>query len=186
MTYFKKIDNSFLRPSDNWWQFKSDEVMASYGLHSVTLDMYKLSNVPEFKNLHTKKFFSIPPYKVSFTILNGKGLLAAHRDHGVSCSLNYYIQANVDDVTQFYNGDSAIPFTYPGKETANMYIIKDLVETEKFSAGSNEAYLLNVSEIHSVMKYNDLPRIFIAYCWKDVKFQEVLNDIESHIGIYDI
>lgn len=177
---YYKIKQPFLKQLDDWSIFKDAVSYSKYDSGDVTLEYFGVKNLDLFRKQHTRKFFSIPPSRIRYVKITGTGILQPHRDHDTTVSLNYYISAG-DDQTIFYNTTSSDvqPITYPSKTDSNVYKLDSLVEFDKFVSNSNEAYLLDVSQIHAVVKTNPEPRIFIAYLWSDDNYDQVLKDISN-------
>jgi hypothetical protein len=181
-SFYTKISNTFINPiCDNWEKFKGQTLYSQYNSGDVVLQYFSIDNLTEFKQQHHCKIFSTIPDRVSFTLITGKGVLLPHKDHGYQVALNYYINAG-EDVTQFYNTvtPEVSGITYPGRKQSNIFDEKDLIKTDNFIASSNELCLLNVAEIHSVIKTSDAPRVFISYSWNNLTYNELLTDIQSH------
>lgn len=177
---FSKIPQNFIKPECNAWEdFKDNVLYSHYQSGTTLLEYYGIRNIEQFKKQHIRRPFTISPSIVRFTQLTGKGILHPHKDHDALAVLNYYISAG-DDVTIFYTApnDSA-PVIYPGKKQANIYNQNDLTEVARFTADSNDAFLLDVSNIHSVIKSNSAPRLFISYIWKDHTYEEILENIKN-------
>jgi len=66
---------------------------------------------------------------------------------------------------------------YPGQENANLYRIDDVEEVAQFTAEKNDAYVLNVSKIHSVYSPNPGTRKFISYNWVNYSFEEIVANL---------
>ena len=176
---FKKINQNFLKNFNDWTLLQGQELISRYESSGTILEYFNIPNIELFRSIHTRKFFSISPDRVSIAKITGSGLLYPHRDHGVSTVLNYYITADKDD-TIFYNSKSgAVPFEYPGRSVNNVYHLQDLDETTRFSAESGDAYLLDVSQIHSVNKISSTTRLFLNYSWFSTKFDDIVTDIEK-------
>jgi hypothetical protein len=177
---FKKVNQDFLRPEFNdWMSLKGSNLISKYDSFGTTLEYFDISNLDFFKSIHSRKFFNIKPDRVSIARITGSGLLYPHRDHGTTAVLNYYISADKDD-TIFYNPKlNAVPFSYPGKSTNNIYYLQDLEETGRFAAESGDAYLLDVSQIHSVHKTSTNTRLFLNYSWYSDSFDNIVKDIEG-------
>jgi len=175
---FSKIPQDFIKHDCNLWEdFKDNVLYSSYQSGTTLLEYYGIRNIEQFKKQHIRRPFTIPPSMVRFTQLTGQGILYPHKDHNALVVLNYYISAG-DDVTIFYTASKdAAATVYPGKKQANIYDQSNLTEVARFSAESNEAFLLDVSNIHSVIKSNPEPRIFISYIWKDHTYEEILENI---------
>jgi hypothetical protein len=153
--------------------------MSQYDSKDTVLSYYNINDIEYFRTIHTRKFFTIQPNRVRFSILTGQGLLHPHRDHDASTVLNYYISADADQ-TIFYNvNESAEPFSYKEGSAKNIYNLSDLTEADKFVASSGDAYLLDVSKTHSVYKTSTEPRVFISYIWMHDDFETILNDLTN-------
>ena len=176
---YTKIKQDFLNPiCDNWFKFKSEELTSSYQSGTVLLEYRKITNLLLFKSQHTRNPFKIPPTYVRFSEIHGEGILLPHCDHGIKTGLNYYISAD-KDVTTFYKtkSDNVVSIQYPGRKESNIYDQNDLIEIDRFVASSNEAYLLDVSQIHSVQRVNSKSRVFIGYLWANHSYEEVLESL---------
>lgn len=182
-SFYSKLDNVFLNSECDWKKFKGQQLYSQYNSGSVLLQYFNIDNIEEFKKQHYRKIFSKLPDRVSFAVIYGKGVLLPHKDHGCQVSLNYYINAE-EDITEFYNTAHAEVkgVAYPGRTQSNIYDIENLVKADEFIANSNELFLLNVSEIHSVVKTSNTPRMFIAYSWNDIPYEELLTDIQTHLN----
>jgi hypothetical protein len=177
---FKKLNQNFLKNDFKDWELlQGQELISRYESFGTVLEYFKISNVELLKNIHTRKFFSISPDRVSIAKITGSGFLYPHIDHGVTTVLNYYISADKDS-TIFYNPKSnSTPTEYPGKLSKNVYHLHDLNEIGRFSAESGDVYMLDVSQIHSVNKRSPSTRIFLNYSWFSASFRDVLMDIET-------
>jgi len=177
---YKKINQDFIKKDfTSWESLKGDNLLSQYDSKETVLSYYNISNIDYFKTIHTRKFFTIQPNRVRFSILTGQGLLSPHRDHDAATVLNYYISAE-EDQTIFYNvNEFAEPFSYKEGSAKNIYKLEDLTENDKFIAGSGDAYLLDVTKTHSVYKTSIAPRLFISYIWMHHDFETILNDITT-------
>lgn len=180
--FYSKLENNFINPKNDWQKFKGETLYSQYISDSVILQYFSIHNEQEFINQYRQNIFSIKPSRVSFAIIRGKGMLLPHKDHGCQVSLNYYITAD-EDITNFYSTSNSniSGIKYPGKIQSNIFNEKDLIKEDSFIANSNDLFLLNVSEIHSVEKINNSPRMFITYSWDNVTYDELLIDIQNHI-----
>ena len=172
-----KIEQTFLKELDDWSIFQ-DTILphSKYISGNVILEYFGIKNVDLFRKQHTHKFFSIPPCRIRYVKITGTGILQPHRDQDTTVTLNYYISANGDQ-TIFYNTISSD--VAPIKTKSYLYILDSLVEIDKFVSNSNEAYLLDVSQIHAVVKTNPEPRIFISYQWTGCSYDQILKDLNS-------
>lgn len=177
---YRKINQDFIKKDFTAWEsLKGSNLMSQYDSKDTVLSYYNINDIEYFRTIHTRKFFTIQPNRVRFSILTGQGLLHPHRDHDASTVLNYYISADADQ-TIFYNvNESAEPFSYKEGSAKNIYNLSDLTETDKFVASSGDAYLLDVSKTHSVYKTSTEPRVFISYIWMHDDFETILNDLTN-------
>lgn len=192
LDYFEEIRNDFIikMPQDYWLKFKSDQIFSQYnGYSGCLITYYKISDLNKLKRVLKKSFFSILPDSVMFTTVTGKSCgLPPHIDHNISVSLNYYINASDKDTTIFYTPKpNEKPYDYnsvasniynPVKNQENIYKFSQVDEVTRFTAKSDSAFLLNVSRIHSVDKVSEFPRTFLAFLWREKKYDEVLKSLK--------
>jgi hypothetical protein len=138
---------------------------------------YMPTNLEKFISLHPKPFCKIRPEGAFITEVTGQGLLDPHIDHTIKCCINFYFEPN-GSVTSFHvpNAESSAKM-YPGESVANLYKIEDVTEVATFTAEPNEAYVLNVSKIHSVYSPNPGTRRFISYNWINYSFEEIVANL---------
>ncbi len=130
--------------------------------------------------------FHIAPITCSFTVVTFRGTPDAHTDASMT-ALNYYIKSSQAQ-TKFYRAlDPNARLVVPqrlgvgvGHDSGTfMYTDNNLVEVDSFTANDHEAYLLNVHEIHKVIKEPLTPhRTMIRWLWPHVPFEQVLDSIE--------
>lgn len=141
------------------------------------ISYYLIKDMDYFKSLCSAPICKIKPDTLFFAEITGAGHLKPHRDHNVSCCINYYFEPN-ESVTFFHKEKPNInAFVYPGKTTANIYTLEQVDTVGKFIAEKNECYLLNVSEIHSVLSPNPGARRMITWQWRNSSYDEVLENI---------
>jgi len=107
--------------------------------------------------------------------ITGPGLAVPHIDFGVMSKINYYF-GNDNSITNFHklkNGDNNI--IYPGEERGRIYNLDDLYTTGHFVANQYDAYILNVSEIHSVRILSRETRWMLTYSFSDVPYSELIK-----------
>jgi hypothetical protein len=103
------------------------------------------------------------------------GSLNPHVDHGISVCANYYSNP-AESTTQFFKVKGhATPTVYPGKDTANVYTWDQVEYVDEFTASTNELYLFNVAQIHTVTAHKAGLRQFIKWYWKDATFDEIIG-----------
>jgi hypothetical protein len=135
-------------------------------------------NEEVFLQLNIKKFCKITPTYALYAEINGEGMLNPHKDHNVNASLNYYVEAEHDHTIFYATKNSQVRgYAHSGQSIENIYHETDLNPVCKFVASSNQTYLLNVSEIHSVKRISLNPRIFVAFQWCNHTYQEVLENL---------
>ena len=156
----------------------------SYGnAPNPKISYYYIKDIDYFRTLYTKRLCKIKPDTIFFAEITGMGHLKPHRDHNVSCCINYYFEPNGS--TTFFHKEKVLPYpwsesgptVYPGKTTANIYVLAQVDTVGKFIAEKNECYLLNVSEIHSVLSPNPGTRRMITWQWTNTSYNEVLENI---------
>jgi|688.fasta_scaffold88964_5 hypothetical protein len=138
---------------------------------------YMPTNLEKFISLHPKPFCKIRPEGAFIVEVTGQGLLDPHIDHTIKCCINYYFEPN-ESVTSFHvPKENTSPSLYPGQAEANLFKIDDVDEVASFKAERNEAYVLNVSKIHSVYSPNQGTRKFISYNWVNHSFEEIVSNL---------
>jgi len=150
----------------------------SYGnAPNPRISYYLIKDMDYFRSLCSAPICKIKPDTLFFAEITGAGHLKPHRDHNVSCCINYYFEPN-ESVTFFHKEKPNINASvYPGKTTANIYTLEQVDTVGKFIAEKNECYLLNVSEIHSVLSPNPGARRMITWQWRNSSYDEVLENI---------
>lgn len=145
----------------------------------VKISYYLIKDVKHLKTLFAKEICKIPPATMFYADIMGSGRLWPHRDHNVSCCINYYFAPNNATTVFFKEKENSAPWLYPGKETANIYEFKDVRAVGNFKAAPFDAYLLNVSEIHAVFNPPPGARRFLTWQWRpdDATYQQVLENL---------
>ena len=138
---------------------------------------YMPTNLEKFISLHPKPFCKIRPEGAFITEVTGQGLLDPHVDHTIKCCINYYFEPNGSTTSFHIPKESAAAKLYPGQENANLYRIDDVEEVAQVTAEKNDAYVLNVSKIHSVYSPNPGTRKFISYNWVNYSFEEIVANL---------
>ena len=175
--YFTKIPN-FINPTANILEnLKLGEHIIEFAGINTLLEYYVIKDVNYILSQHIRKICNIDPTYIIYAQITNKGLLGAHIDHGPIVNLNFYLQA-AEDITHFYKKNEKVTgYQYTGQKEANIFDYRELEHVGSFVANTNEAYLLNVSEIHSVEKVTDTKRSFISYCWHHNTYEEVLANL---------
>jgi hypothetical protein len=142
-----------------------------------TISYYLIKDMEYFRGLCPHPICKIKPDTLFFAEITGEGLLKPHRDHNVSCCVNLYFEPNGSTTFFHQEKENIDAFVYPGKTTANIYDLHQVDTVGQFIAEKNDCYLLNVSEIHSVLSPNPGARRMITWQWRNASFDEVLENI---------
>ena len=182
MQYFRKIPLDLSMVDMNL--IRGGQLQEGYG---DTFHSYHIRDREYFREFCAARFrFKIPPDGVNYTEITDHGA-APHRDEAKS-TLNYYINT-ADAVTAFwepkdpdYHGDVIARLDTDGrlrKSTAVSYDEKKLKIAGCFLARPHTAYLLRISAIHSVKKFNPYnQRHLFRWLWQDLEFEDLLDNIE--------
>ena len=159
---------------------------ASYG---PTFNIFGIQNYyKEYINLLIKDKikFNIPPNNVGMVRISDHGV-SPHIDHH-GAGLNYYIRTPPattlfwEPENQADHGTSKFLDMPDGTQKpfgAIDYSTTPLKQIGSFQARSHEAWLLDVSRIHSVEKpYLNVDRVYIRWNWMNNPYAEILESIE--------
>lgn len=177
---FYKLENPFIHPVDDWMKFKNEILKFKYDSLSTSLEYYSIEHFDLFKKQHIKRPYTIIPNKVRWAEIVGPGMLYPHKDYHTTAVLNYYISGG-EDITIFYKPKAGNEegLVYPGKEGGNVYLPESVEEVGRFVAKPGDAFLLDVTQIHSLVKVSPEPRMFINYVWTEASYADVLADIKN-------
>lgn len=143
------------------------------------ISYYLIKDLKYFAQISDRPVCKIMPDTFFLVEIEGAGLLMAHRDHNVSCCINYYFETN-DAVTYFHREkEGATAFQYPGRTTSNVYSPYQLNTVGEFTAQDHDVYLLKVDEIHSVYGPKPGTRRFITWQWRNTPYEEILANLIS-------
>jgi hypothetical protein len=157
----------------------------AFEYHGGVLVLYKIKDLDYFENLYKDKIqFSIKPDLITYIEIIGPGAVP-HID-GATATLNYTID-DASCITSFWRVDERIE-TAPvervdewgnlTKSKVMAYDERDLVRLTSFKANPGDAYLLDVSKIHSVFKPKyDTVRKFLSWRWVTTPFDTVSSSI---------
>jgi hypothetical protein len=176
---FYKINFDFLKSNFDWINLDPKFLVSEYDSVTTKLEYFKLDNYEQFKSYHTLRPYIIPPDSIRIGRITGKGVLLPHKDHNTTAVLNFYISASNDPTIFYFDKPGAKTLRYPGKTSNNIFLPTEVEEVCRFTAEKNTGYLLDVSQIHSVIKSTTEPRIFINYTWRSASFSQVLEGIKS-------
>lgn len=176
--YYTKIKDFIKLDVDALNNLELGNKVDQYNFSGTLLEYHLFKDTQQVESLITRKFCKIDPTYVTYAQITGKGLLEPHIDHGPLVNLNYYLSAGEDETIFFQKKyDTVLSQQYPGKKESNIFSLDDLNEVGKFISLSNEAYLLNVSNIHCVNKITNIKRSFISFSWYHHTYQEVLDSL---------
>lgn len=157
--------------------------------HHNQFVMYDLKDFEYIKELiDSRLYFDIAPEKIAYFEICTDGA-PPHTDGYVGCSLNYVIDA-ADCVTTFWklkNKDAVVKESRKLDKDGSIletettgYRYEDLELVSFFKAQSGEAWLLDVREIHSVIKPDiHKDRKILTFRWDPkYSFEEILNSIK--------
>jgi len=171
---FKKLNFS-LKHIPDFNKLKGIKI-TSFGEHPFPILSYY--SVKDYEYLKTflpdnLKYLPFDQLMVAEIIDSNIGHLDPHIDHGVTTVFNYYLET-CDAVTHFYElKEGEFGYNYQGRETANIYDFNQVIKTGSFTARNNEAYILDVSKIHSVESIRAGTRQFIQWQWNNMQFEQV-------------
>jgi hypothetical protein len=119
------------------------------------------------------------PNSIRFVEIVGNNQVNPHVDHSITTALNCYFVAG-GAITHFWRPlPTAKPSFFPGASSANLYKTGGLELIGSFTAFDGEAYLLDVTTIHSVERAAGSIRQFIQLAWNTASFADVKNRLES-------
>jgi hypothetical protein len=154
--------------------------------HGGVLVVYRIKDLDYFENLFKDKIqFGIKPDLMAYIEIIGPGALP-HTDEA-AVTLNYTID-DASCITSFWRvNENAKPApTERIDEQGNVikskvigYNEEDLIRLTSFKANPGDAYLLDVSKIHSVFKpkYETI-RKFVSWRWINTSFDQVASNIK--------
>ncbi len=174
------IDNNL---SNRFDSYSDENIKIRYGFtvdgifHGIAY--YYVPN--EVKTILLNYFFKDPSdYDVVLMIINHQ-IIHPHTDSGTSATINIYLETG-NAITRFYekkNPDS-VEYKITNQTDGSIYKFEDLSETFSFKAEPYDAWLLDVSKIHSVeMPPDDSNKIRIAYC---ISSKESFNHIYAKMS----
>jgi hypothetical protein len=145
----------------------------------IWLRYFQFNNVDIYNN-HFPKFTDLVPDTILLAEISGKGYIGPHMDHGPKCVLNWYYNSN-DCITYFHvKKPNAKGIVLAGETEPNVFYSHEVTKVNEFTAKDNEAYLLNVSEIHSVLSNQEGVRRFVSLGWSKYCFDDVLESIRLY------
>ena len=187
--FYKKIDHLII--PDNFELEPNKGInYVSYGYHNpvykmgVKISYYKIKDDNVLIGLKNwlQTYYKCRANTVLISEIEGKGFLKPHCDDGIKTCLNIYYQVD-NDVTTFYldkaqnSGSTFVSRNDPNRKTSGMMYddLSQLEEQGSFVANNKDAYFLDVSSIHSVMKPSINTRVFLTFEWVKDDIETILN-----------
>lgn len=175
--YFKKIELTF--PDINYEKLKGSPC-EGYG---ETFRQFRIRDLFYLHSLIKNKIkFNVKPDHAFCVEISEYGA-EPHKDQCVT-ALNVYIDT-ADCTTTYWKPKTELTETIISGLHDNTLIIKsyhldDLAPVASFKANVGDAYLLNVNEIHSVLKpvHDKNSRKILRWIWDTADFETVLAGIE--------
>jgi hypothetical protein len=177
---YRKIDLKL--PPIELGRVKGD---VAFEYHGGVLVVYKIKDLDYFENLYKDKIqFGVKPDLLAYIEILGEGA-APHTDEATA-TLNYTID-DASCITSFWRVNEqvdAVPAERVDEQGRAIkskvmgYDEKDLVRLTSFKANPGDAYLLDVSKIHSVFKPKyETVRKFLSWRWVTTPFDTVSSSI---------
>ena len=180
--YFKKLD--FKLPDLDMSRIVGGPLQEGYGSTFRSWDILDLGYLN--KQIAKSIKFNIQPSIVNYTEITSDGA-GPHVDIA-SAAINYYIESTgaITVVWKLKDPTLTVANTPRLNEDGNwvevpvrVYKMSDIEKVGHFKADSHEAWLLNTSQIHSVIKPNfNSTRTVIRWLWIGPTYEEVLSSIE--------
>jgi hypothetical protein len=164
--YFKKIELD-LSDIDLDKLNSGIEKHRPYGLN---FSYNKIINQEEILNLKSRipEEYQKLLIGISYCIVNAPFYVLPHKDVASVNVINYYHKPG-NSVTKFFKPlvSDLKPHMFTGNLTGMSYYPEEIEEVCSFVAKSEDCYILNVSEIHSVNVYEGEDRHFISFSFND-------------------
>lgn len=141
------------------------EMTVQYG----AIAYYKVKGLPCPYHI----LYALRPDTVRYVEVTGDTALRPHRDHSGKTVLNCYFESAGDETIFWVPKPDAEAVNFPGAITANIFEEKDLIRVCSFKANDGDAYLLDVSHIHSVYRGTGDTRRFIQLNWINKSLKQV-------------
>lgn len=98
-------------------------------------------------------FYVLPlRYRPDFclSVMTITGAVPPHTDSEIKCTINFYLETDAC-VTKFYRVEgNSVTLTIPNQTNGRIYERENLVCNGEFVAKAGDAYLLDVTKVHSV------------------------------------
>jgi ABC-type tungstate transport system permease subunit len=141
-----------------------------------------------YVNFNNFNIFDIIPEKhkehFSVTLMHINTTIPPHTDSGIKSTINIYLQTD-NCLTQFYKFKNGNPKTEQVNNQTDGFIFDelDLEKTNAFIAKTNEAWLLNVSQPHSVIPQEEFNNRLAVAIGSPLEYSVVYNILkgEGHI-----
>ena len=181
-TYYKKIEIDIDHSLFNIEKLKGEKLFE----YSNNIGYFHIPD-ESYINSIFNHMFKIPPTR----LVQAKAKLIPHIDNGAFSCLNYYILPH-NMITTFWKPKEnakrkkqvRVDLVTKEFEIVELsYAKEDLIPVASFVAKPNDAYLLNIGEIHSVYKVDEtdteplpFPRTLIQFQW-DLTMDELIDKL---------
>ena len=174
---FKKLKNTFTFNDYQIYQNRikygrtTDNVF--YGLAYDLIDYESNSNLFEVIPKRYQSYFNL----LSMTINTH---ITPHTDSGILCTINFYIESQ-NAITKFYKIKSSNPELnkLENQTNGNIFDLADLEEQSNFVANNNEAFILDVTNPHSVTCTKYGTRKALVLQTREFSYDEVCKMLEE-------
>lgn len=183
----QQFDADFLRPIADWHAICAYERAAHYMSARVNLAYHLIDlTETEWLALHTRRFFLTPPDHRRISVLQGQGIMVPHHSVRHQCELNVYLSADAGDITTGFRADEGAEPVIVGSATAQawgqdnrlaVWSPKDLTPVRSIHVTTGEAWLMDLTHIHSVIKHTTEPRVAITYQWNTASWHQIRAEI---------
>lgn len=151
--YFQKLNKTFVIG-----EYDTKEVQISFGhetdngfigIEYFHVDIENKNELMDIIPKEYQKYFFMTVMKINVEI-------PPHTDSGIKSTINFYIEPS-DCLTQFYKFKTDKPKTYQVENQSNGFVFdkNDLQKTDSFVAKATEAWVLDVTQPHSVIPQSE-------------------------------
>jgi len=171
---FVKLKNSFEKPL-----FTTIEGLTSFaGIDGKGVGHKKVWS-PD-----AEQFYSVIPKRYwddfDFTLMTINSRIYPHIDRDYVATINFYLETGGEYVTSVYQDtDTKSDINDKVDYSSGVFNLEDLREVGSFIAKNNEAWLLDVSRIHTVHNINDTTRKALSLRTTKHSYDEVYNMLKE-------
>jgi hypothetical protein len=176
-TYYKKVDLGIVKNNIDITQLKGAKKFDYSGIH-----FFEILNIDYLNSLFSFKLQPTNCYFVEIYLS-----LSTHIDNNAISCLNYYITSQNAATNFWAASENAVPINSQRFDASlnqivdvnNRYNIKDLTLVDSFTANDNEAYFLNIGQIHSVRgpQLYTKPRVLLQFQWGLIPIDSLIDQL---------